>query len=44
MKGRQVRVIGIAVKNAAVDRTTRVLEAWAAADQRKPDEGLTVKQ
>ena len=31
-KGRQVRVIGIAVENAIVDRTARVLEAWAAAD------------
>ncbi len=30
-KGRQVRVIGIGVENATVDRTARVLEAWAAA-------------
>ena len=44
MKGRQVRVIGIAIENAAVDRTARVLEAWAAADPGTPDEGLTVKQ
>ena len=42
-KGRQVRVIGIAVENATVDRTARVLEAWAAADPGTPDEGLTVK-
>ena len=44
MKGRQVRVIGIAVENAAVDRTARLLEAWAAAAPGKPTEGLTVKQ
>ena len=43
-KGRQVRVIGIGVENATVDRTVRVLEAWAAAEPGKPDEGLTVKQ
>ena len=43
-KGRQVRVIGIAVENTAVDRTARLLEAWAAADPGTPDEGLTVKQ
>ena len=43
-KGRQVRVIGVAVENTAVDRTARVLEAWAAADPGTPDEGLTVKQ
>ena len=43
-KGRQVRVIGIAVENAIVDRTARVLEAWAAAEPGTPDEGLTVKQ
>ena len=43
-KGRQVRVIGIAVENATVDRTARVLEAWAAAEPGTPDEGLTVKQ
>ena len=43
-KGRQVRVIGIAVENAKVDRTARLLEAWAAADPGTPDEGLTVKQ
>ena len=43
-KGQQVRVIGIAVENATVDRTARVLEAWAAAEPGTPDEGLTVKQ
>ena len=43
-KGRQVRVIGIAVENTIVDRAARVLEAWAAADPGTPDEGLTVKQ
>ena len=43
-KGRQVRVIGIAIENATVDRTARVLEAWAAAEPGTPDEGLTVKQ
>ena len=43
-KGRQVRVLGIAVENAILDRTARVLETWAAADPGTPDEGLTVKQ
>ena len=43
-KGRQVRVIGIGVENATVDRTERVLEAWAAADPGTPDQGLTAKQ
>ena len=43
-KGRQVRVIGIAVENATVDRTARVLEAWAAAEPGTPDQGLTVRQ
>ena len=43
-KGRQVRVIGIAVENASLDRTARVLDRWAAADPGTPDEGLTVKQ
>ena len=43
-KGRQVRVIGIAVENATVDRTARVLEAWAAAEPGTSDEGLTAKQ
>ena len=43
-KGKQVRVIGIAVENATVDRTARVLEIWAAADPGTPDEGLTAKQ
>ena len=43
-KGKQVRVLGIAVENATVDRTARVLEAWAAADPGTSDEGLTPKQ
>ena len=43
-KGRQVRVIGIAVENATVDRTARVLEAWAKAEPGTPDKGLTVNQ
>ena len=43
-KGRQVRVIGIAVENAIVDRTGRVLEKWAAAEPGTSDEGLTAKQ
>ena len=43
-KGQQVRVIGTGVENANVDRTARVLKAWAAAEPGKPDEGLTVKQ
>ena len=37
-------MIGIAVENATLDRTARVLEAWAAAEPGKPDEGLTAKQ
>ena len=43
-KARQVRVIGVAVENANVDRAARLLEAWAAADPGTPDQGLTVKQ
>ena len=43
-KGRQVRVIGIAVENATVDRAARVLEKWAAAKPGTSDEGLTAKQ
>ena len=43
-KGRQVRVIGVAVENANVDRAARLLEAWAAADPGTPDQGLTVRQ
>ena len=43
-KGRQVRVIGIGAENETVDRTARVLRAWAAADPGTPAEGLTVKQ
>ena len=34
----------VAIENATVDRTARVLEAWAAAEPGTPDEGLTVKQ
>ena len=36
-RGRQVRVIGIAVENATVDRAARVLEAWAAAEPGTPE-------
>ena len=43
-KGKQVRVIGIAVENATVDRAARVLETWAAADPGTNHEGLTAKQ
>ena len=44
-KGRKVRVIGIAVENAIVDRAARVLEKWAAAEPGASDEkGLTPKQ
>ena len=43
-KGQQVRVIGIGVENVNVDRAARLLQAWAAAEPGKPDEGLTVKQ
>ncbi len=43
-KGKQVRVLGIAIQNTILDRTARVLEAWAAADPGTPDEGLTPKQ
>ena len=43
-KGRQVRVLGIAVENAVLDRTTRVLERWVEADPGTNHEGLTVKQ
>ena len=43
-KGKQVRVLGIAVENAVLDRTARVLEAWAAADPGTNHEGLTPKQ
>ena len=42
-KGRQVRVIGIAVENATLDRTDRVLERWAAAEPGTSDEGLTAE-
>ena len=43
-RGRQVRVIGIAVENATLDRTARVLERWAAAEPGTTDEGLTPTQ
>ena len=43
-KGRQVRVIGIAVENAIVDRAARVLEKWAAAEPGTSHEGLTRQQ
>ena len=43
-KGRQVRVLGIAVENAVLDRTNRVLERWAEAKPGTTDEGLTAKQ
>ena len=43
-KGRQVRVIGIAVENATVDRTARVLQAWAETKPGTPHKGLTVNQ
>ena len=43
-KGRQVRVVGIAVENATVDRTHRVLEKWAAAEPGATPEGPTPKQ
>ena len=43
-KGRQVRVLGIAIENTTLDRTARVLERWAAADPGTSDEGLTPRQ
>ena len=43
-KGRQVRVIGIAVENATLDRTARVIERWVAADPGTSHEGPTPKQ
>ena len=43
-KGRQVRVIGIAAENETVDRTARVIRAWAATAPKETGEGLTVKQ
>ena len=43
-KGKQVRVLGIAVENLILDRTARVLERWAAADPGTSNEGLTAKQ
>ena len=43
-KGRQVRVIGIAAEHETVERTERVLRAWAAVVPGEPGEGLTVRQ
>ena len=43
-KGRHVRVIGIAAENETLDRTARVLRAWAATPLKETGEGLTVKQ
>ena len=43
-KGRQVRVIGIAVENETVDRAARVLRLWAATAPGKPSEGRTLQQ
>ena len=43
-KGKQVRVLGIAVENVTLDRTARVLERWAAAEPGTSNEGLTAKQ
>ena len=43
-KGRRVRVIGIAVENAILDRTNRVLEKWEAAEPGATHEGPTPKQ
>ena len=43
-KGRRVRVIGIGVANATVDRTNRMLEKWAAAEPGASHEGPTPKQ
>ena len=43
-KGRQVRVIGIAAENKTVDRTDRVLRAWASTAPKETGEGLTLRQ
>ena len=43
-KGRQVRVIGIAAENETVDRTARVLRAWASTAPKETGEGLTLRQ
>ena len=43
-KGRQVRVTGIAAENKTVDRTARVLRAWASAAPKETGEGLTLRQ
>ena len=37
-------MIGIAVENATLDRTARVIERWAAAEPGTSHEGLTPKQ
>ena len=43
-KGRQVRVIGIAVENATVDRAARVLEKWAATEPGTTDEQTPMQE
>ena len=43
-KGRQVRVIGIAAENETVDRTARVLRAWAATAPQETGEGRTLQE
>ena len=43
-KGRQVRVIGIAAENETVDRTARVLRAWAATAPKETGEGRTLQE
>ena len=43
-KGRQVRVIGIAVENATVDRAARVLEKWATTEPGTTDEQTPMQE
>ena len=43
-KGRQVRVIGIGAENETVDRTARVLRAWASTAPKETGEGRTLRQ
>ena len=43
-KGRQVRVIGIAAENGALDRMDRVLRAWASTAPKETGEGRTLRQ
>ena len=43
-KGRQVRVVGIAVEHTTLDRTDRVLEKWARAKPGASREGPTTEQ